>query len=91
MDEPFAAPDEITRYRLNDDLLRLRAESGVTVVFEGVYLSSRVAVMAAGPGRVVASLPVEAPSPRPPGFRTSAGFAALCRGATAALEGAMAA
>ena len=97
MDEPFAALDEITRHRLNDDLLRLRAESGVTVVFvthsvfESVYLSSRVAVMAARPGRVAASLPVGAPSPRPPGFRTSAEFAALCREVTAALEGAMAA
>ena len=56
-----------------------------------MYLSSRVAVMAARPGRVVADLPVAAPSPRPSGFRTSAEFAALCRGATAALEGAMAA
>jgi NitT/TauT family transport system ATP-binding protein len=97
MDEPFAALDEITRHRLNDDLLRLRAESGVTVVFvthsvfEAVYLSSRVAVMAAVPGRVVADLAIRAPSPRPPGFRTSAEFAALCREATAALEGAMAA
>jgi NitT/TauT family transport system ATP-binding protein len=96
MDEPFAALDEITRHRLNDDLLRLRAESGVTVVFvthsvfESVYLSSRVAVMAARPGRVAASLPIDAPSPRPPGFRTSAGFAGLCREVAAALEGAMA-
>ena len=97
MDEPFAALDEIARHRLNDDLLRLRDESGVTVVFvthsvsESVYLSSRVAVMAARPGRVVADLPVPAPSPRPPGFRTSAGFADLCRAVAAALEGAMAA
>ena len=97
MDEPFAALDEINRHRLNDDLLRLRAESGVTVVFvthsvfESAYLSSRVAVMAARPGRVVADLPIPAPFPRPPGFRTSAGFADLCRGVTAALEGAMAA
>jgi NitT/TauT family transport system ATP-binding protein len=96
MDEPFAALDEITRHRLNDDLLRLRAESGVTVVFvthsvfESVYLSSRVAVMAASPGRVVASVPIEAPVPRPPGFRTSAAFAALCREVAAALERAMA-
>jgi NitT/TauT family transport system ATP-binding protein len=97
MDEPFAALDEITRHRLNDDLLRLRADSGVTVVFvthsvfESVYLSSRIAVMAAWPGRVVANLPVAAHSPRPPGFRTSATFAALCRDVAAALEGAMAA
>jgi NitT/TauT family transport system ATP-binding protein len=96
MDEPFAALDEITRHRLNDDLLRLRAESGATVVFvthsvsESVYLSSRVAVVAARPGRVAASLPIEAPFPRPRGFRTSAEFAALCRGVAAALEGAMA-
>jgi NitT/TauT family transport system ATP-binding protein len=60
-------------------------------VFESVYLSSRIAVMAARPGRVVANLPVAAPSPRPPGFRTSATFAALCRDVAAALEGAMAA
>ena len=97
MDEPFEALEEITRHRLNDDLLRLRAARGATVVFvthsvfESVYLSSRVAVMAARPGRVVASLPIAGPFPRPPGFRTSAGFAALCRGVSAALEGAMAA
>jgi len=97
MDEPFAALDEIARHRLNDDLLRLRAESGVTVVFvthsvsESVYLSTRVAVMAARPGRVVAELAVSAHSPRPPGFRTFAPFAALCRDAAAALEEAMAA
>ena len=97
MDEPFAALDEIARHRLNDDLLRLRAESGVTVVFvthsvfESVYLSSRVAVMAARPGRVATSLSIEAPSPRPPGFRTSAAFAELCREVATALEGAMAA
>jgi NitT/TauT family transport system ATP-binding protein len=97
LDEPFAALDEITRHRLNDDLLRLRADSGVTVVFvthsvfESVYLSSRIAVMAARPGRVVANLPVAAPSPRPPGFRTSAAFASLCRDVAATLEGAMAA
>jgi NitT/TauT family transport system ATP-binding protein len=97
MDEPFAALDEIARHRLNDDLLRLRAESGVTVVFvthsvfESVYLSTRILVMAAGPGRVAAALPVAAPVPRPPGFRTSAGYAALCRTVSEALERAMAA
>ena len=97
MDEPFAALDEITRHRLNDDLLALWAGSGVTVVFvthsvfESVYLSTRILVMAARPGQVAAELPVPAPIPRPPGFRTSAGYAALCRTATAALERAMAA
>jgi NitT/TauT family transport system ATP-binding protein len=97
MDEPFAALDEIARHSLNDDLLRLRAESGATVVFvthsvsESVYLSSRVAVMAARPGRIAAELRVDAPVPRPPGFRTSAAFAALCREAAVALQAAMAA
>jgi NitT/TauT family transport system ATP-binding protein len=101
LDEPFAALDEITRHRLNDDLLALWQGSGVTVVFvthsvfESVYLSTRILVMAARPGRVAAELPVPAPGgfvvPRPPGFRTSAEYAALCRTATAALEGAMAA
>ncbi len=96
LDEPFAALDELTRHRLNDDLLALWAASGVTVVFvthsvfESVYLSSRVVVMAARPGRVAAELAVDAPAPRVPGFRTSAEYAGLCRLATGALEGAMA-
>ncbi len=95
MDEPFAALDELTRHRLNDDLLTLWAGSGVTVVFvthsvfESVYLSSRILVMAARPGRIAAEVPVEAPAPRPEGFRTSAEYAALCRRTTEALEGAM--
>jgi NitT/TauT family transport system ATP-binding protein len=95
MDEPFAALDELTRHRLNDDLLALWAGSGVTVVFvthsvfESVYLASRIIVMAARPGRIAAELPVAVPAPRPPGFRTSAGYAALCRDATGALERAM--
>lgn len=98
MDEPFAALDELTRHRLNDDLLALWAGSGgATVVFvthsvfESVYLSSRIVVMAPRPGRVAAELPVRAPAPRPPGFRTSAAYAALCREASEALERAMAA
>jgi len=94
MDEPFAALDEITRHRLNDDLRALWAESGVTVlfvthsVFESAYLASRVVVMAARPGRVVAELPAAL---RVPEFRTSAEYAAVCRAASAALERAMAA
>jgi NitT/TauT family transport system ATP-binding protein len=96
MDEPFAALDELTRHRLNDDLLALwRATPGTTVVFvthsvfESVYLSSRIVVMSARPGRIAATLEVEAPAPRPAGFRTSAGYAALCRRASEALERAM--
>ena len=65
MDEPFAALDEITRHRLNDDLLELWQRSGVTVVFvthsvfESVFLSQRIVVMAARPGRVSAELAVD--------------------------------
>jgi len=97
MDEPFAALDELTRHRLNDDLLALWAESAITVVFvthsvfESVYLSTRIAMMAARPGRVVAELRQDAAAPREPEFRTSAEYAALCREASHALATAMAA
>ena len=95
MDEPFAALDEITRFRLNDDLLRLQAEIGCTVifvthsVFESVFLSDRIVVMAARPGRVTAELPVDEPYPRGEAFRTSADYAARCREVSAALHDAM--
>ncbi|MFC7735711.1 ABC transporter ATP-binding protein [Roseomonas sp. GCM10028921] len=97
LDEPFAALDEITRFRLNNDLLRLWGERRFTAifvthsVFESVYLSQRVAVMAAHPGRLHADVPVEAPGARDEAFRTSPDYAALCRTVSAALEGAMAA
>ena len=67
MDEPFAALDEITRFKLNNDLVRLKAELGTTIVFvthsvyESVYLSSRIVVMASRPGRVIETLHVPAP------------------------------
>ena len=67
MDEPFAALDEITRQKLNDDLLALKAATGATVifvthsVFESVFLSDRILVMAPRPGRVS-----RAAHPRPP-------------------------
>jgi NitT/TauT family transport system ATP-binding protein len=95
LDEPFAALDEITRHRLNDDLLTLWAATRFTAilvthsVFESVYLSSRIAVMAARPGRVAEELPVDAPLPRGSEYRTSAEYAARCRQASHALSRAM--
>ena len=95
MDEPFAALDEITRFRLNDDLLRLQAEIGCTVifvthsVFESVFLSDRIVVMAARPGRVTAELAVDEPYPRGEVFRTSPEYAARCRAVSGALHDAM--
>ena len=58
-------------------------------VFESVYLSNRIVVMAARPGRVVAEIPIDAPYPRDEAFRTSAAYNALCREASAALHRAM--
>jgi NitT/TauT family transport system ATP-binding protein len=95
MDEPFAALDEITRFKLNDDLLRLQHELGCTVVFvthsvyESVYLSTRIVVMAARPGRVVEEIEVDAPDDRDESFRASASYAAQCQRASRALHGAM--
>jgi NitT/TauT family transport system ATP-binding protein len=97
MDEPFAALDEITRHRLNDDLLELWQQSGVTIVFvthsvfESVFLSQRIVVMTARPGRVSAELAVTTPHPRSQAFRTSAEYAAWCRQASSRLGEAMAA
>jgi len=97
MDEPFAALDEITRFALNDDLLAMWAASRTTVVFvthsvfESVYLSSRIAVMGARPGRVASELAIDAPYPRGESFRTSAEYAASCRAVSQALARAMAA
>jgi NitT/TauT family transport system ATP-binding protein len=96
MDEPFAALDEITRFRLNNDLLRLWEAERFTVlfvthsVFESVYLARRIVVMAARPGRIEAELPVDAAYPRGGEFRTSAGYAAHCREVSQALGHAMA-
>ncbi|MEO1677940.1 MAG: ABC transporter ATP-binding protein [Pseudomonadota bacterium] len=95
MDEPFAALDEITRFKLNNDLLQLKARVGCTVifvthsVFESVFLSDRIVVMAARPGRVIEELGVDEPYPRTEAFRTSATYAAHCRAASDALHAAM--
>jgi len=94
MDEPFAALDEITRFKLNDDLIALWRELRMTVVFvthsvfESVYLSQRVVVMSARPGRVFAELAIDTPT-RDAGFRTSAEYAGHCRVASDALARAM--
>jgi NitT/TauT family transport system ATP-binding protein len=97
MDEPFAALDEITRFRLNNDLLEIWQEAGFTVVFvthsvfESVYLSRRIAVMAARPGRIETEIAVPASYPRGEAFRTSAEYAAICRTVSLALAEAIAA
>ena len=95
MDEPFAALDEITRHRLNNDLLTLwEAERFTAIfvthsVFESVYLSRRIVVMAARPGRVVEDIAVDAPYPRGEVFRTSAEYAGHTRAVSEALHRAM--
>ena len=95
MDEPFAALDEITRQRLNDDLLALVSQTGATVifvthsVFESVFLSSRILVMAARPGRVIREIAVPAPYPRDIDWRTSPGYAAIARETSNTLHGAL--
>jgi NitT/TauT family transport system ATP-binding protein len=97
LDEPFAALDEITRFRLNNDLLELWQRERFTVVFvthsvfESVYLAERIVVMAAKPGRVADEIAVRAPGPRTEEFRTSAEYAAQCRDVSHSLTRAMAA
>jgi NitT/TauT family transport system ATP-binding protein len=80
MDEPFGALDEITRNRLDSDLLGLWQQKKLTVVFvthsiyEAVYLSTRVVVMAARPGRLIEEVRIDEPYPRGPEFRVSTAF-----------------
>ena len=91
MDEPFAALDEITRFKLNNDLLALWQELRRTVifvthsVFESVYLSQRIVVMTPRPGRVFTEIAIAAPYPRDERFRTSADYAGYCRQVSEAL------
>jgi NitT/TauT family transport system ATP-binding protein len=97
LDEPFAALDEITRLALNDDLLRLWEAHRPTIlfvthsVFESVYLSTRIAVMTARPGRLAADLPVPLPQPRQRSLRADPAYGAMCETVSATLARGMAA
>ena len=92
MDEPFAALDEMTRMKLNNEVIRLAAEHALTVVFvthsvfESVYLSNRVVVMAARPGRVAADVTIDEPWPRDESFRTSEQYVQECKKVSAILK-----
>src|ERR1700682_4785718 len=85
MDEPFGALDEFTRNKLDADLIRLWWERKLTTVFvthsiyEAVFLSTRIIVMAANPGRIFRTMTIDARQPRDEGFRDSPKFAAYCR------------
>jgi NitT/TauT family transport system ATP-binding protein len=97
LDEPFAALDEITRRDLAIDIHRLWAQQKPAVVFvthnveEAIYMASRVLVMTRGPGRLQSEMRVDAPLPRPQGFRNTAPFRALVEQVSAALAAGMAA
>jgi NitT/TauT family transport system ATP-binding protein len=94
MDEPFGALDEITRQRLNTELLSVCALAGWTVlfvthnVFEAVFLSSRILVMSRRPGRIMADVTVPLPYPREPSLRTSGEFSDVVREVVDLLENA---
>ena len=84
MDEPFAALDEINRFKLNNDLLAIWREHRFSVIFvthsvyESVYLSSRIVGMAARPGRVIDQIVIDEPHPRGEEFRTSSRYNQHC-------------
>ena len=92
MDEPFAALDEMTRFKLNNDTLALwQAQQFTTIfvthsVYESVYLSNRIIVMAARPGRIIADIPVDEPYPRTDSFRNTPRYAELCVQVSQALQ-----
>ena len=96
LDEPFAALDEITRFKLNEDLLRIWQALGCAVlfvthsVFEAVFLSGRVAVMSPRPGHVIADRLNPLPYPRLSALRTEPAYGQQCRLVSEALAQAMA-
>jgi NitT/TauT family transport system ATP-binding protein len=93
-DEPFGALDEITRERLNDELLslfRLQRFAALFIthsVVEAVFLSTRVLVMSGRPGRILADVDIPFEYPRDPSLRFSPEFAALCGSISGHLRGA---
>jgi NitT/TauT family transport system ATP-binding protein len=95
MDEPFAALDEITRQKLNDDVLKLWRQSGVTVifvthsVFESAYLSNRIVVMRARPGQVYSDIPLTTSGNRDEQYRTSEEYRATTAMVSKALQDAI--
>jgi NitT/TauT family transport system ATP-binding protein len=92
MDEPFAALDEITRQKLNDDVLQLWRTTGITVifvthsVFESAFLSNRIVVMRARPGQVYTDLPIETSAVRDANYRTSEEYRATTDRVSRALQ-----
>ncbi|ARQ03260.1 ABC transporter ATP-binding protein [Pseudorhodoplanes sinuspersici] len=85
MDEPFGALDEFTRNKLDSDLVSLWWGKSLTVIFvthsiyEAIFLSTRIIIMAARPGRIFGEMIISEPHPRDDSFRTSQRFAQLCR------------
>ena len=85
LDEPFAALDEITQFKLNEDLLRLWRERGCTIifvthsVFESVFLSNRIVIMTKRPGRIAGDVAVDFLYPRDEGLRTDPAYSERCR------------
>jgi NitT/TauT family transport system ATP-binding protein len=95
MDEPFAALDEVTRFKLNDDLLALKRRLGATIVFvthsvfEAAYLSTRIVAMSRNAGRIVDEIDIDPALARDDDYRASKTFADICARASHALRAAI--